>query len=456
MKKDKKFLEELRQSLRGISKKNKDIIVLKYENIIKEEKKKKKKIVDIIKNLGSIEDIVKKEKELLRKDKFYYKTWKFITKDLTDNEDNKKEEKKKKSKKDKKKKVKVEVIKEYDVNDSEKKKTILAKSEIKKIKNFLDRDFLNIKERKTNKIEEEELDILEDFSSNNENPNKSEILEVERNIKKEDLKEVKSDIKEKKTKKKEETPLIIDNKEELLDDNNEIKKQIIIEKNDKVIYKVLGYISLIILYIIWGTLCTLFMSSIFAYLDGVKFPGIILSLISIIILLFLIIIMITKSINKKKNNYKLNLILISVLILFASLGVTITIVKFNNFERVKDVSSKYKMVNKLEIINFPENSKKVNILFNSEYNTQYEINYDSSLKDKFKIEVKYYEEYYDYFIKQSSNEVYVSLSTDLRDRLSVYINDIKENKIFDNKELKRYVVKITVNKKDYEKLSIQN
>ena len=44
MKKDKKFLLDLENELKGISKKKKDAIVLKYRNIIDEELSKKRKI----------------------------------------------------------------------------------------------------------------------------------------------------------------------------------------------------------------------------------------------------------------------------------------------------------------------------------------------------------------------------------------------------------------------------
>ena len=72
------------------------------------------------------------------------------------------------------------------------------------------------------------------------------------------------------------------------------------------------------------------------------------------------------------------------------------------------------------------------------------------------MEIKYYEEYYDYYIKKSSNDIYVSLSPDFRDRLSVYIDDFKENKIYKEEELSRYTVKITISEEDYQRLVIKN
>jgi hypothetical protein len=84
------------------------------------------------------------------------------------------------------------------------------------------------------------------------------------------------------------------------------------------------------------------------------------------------------------------------------------------------------------------------------------IKYDDNLDGKFKLEVKYYENYYDYNIKKSSNNLYVSLSVDPRDRISSYIDDFKENKIYNKNELSRYTVKITISEKDYQRLVIKN
>ena len=139
-----------------------------------------------------------------------------------------------------------------------------------------------------------------------------------------------------------------------------------------------------------------------------------------------------------------------------AVGIVLIIKSIKSLTRVHDVSEKYSMTSKIEINNLPSNGSIMNVIFNSEYDIQYIVKYDDNLDNKFKMEIKYYEEYYDYYIKKSSNDIYVSLSPDFRDRLSVYIDDFKENKVFDNNELKRYIVKITINKKDYSRLIIQD
>ena len=69
MKKDKKFLLELEQQLNSISKKKRNAIVLKYRNIIDEKINEKKKIKDILKEIGTPEEIAQREINELKKSK---------------------------------------------------------------------------------------------------------------------------------------------------------------------------------------------------------------------------------------------------------------------------------------------------------------------------------------------------------------------------------------------------
>ena len=129
--------------------------------------------------------------------------------------------------------------------------------------------------------------------------------------------------------------------------------------------------------------------------------------------------------------------------------------EISDIKTVKDVSVKYSMTTTMSNYDLPDDTNKpFTLTFNSNYNTQYTVNYDDRIKDKVKVEVKYYECYYDYFIKQTSNSAYISLKLDDRDRLSVYIDDLKDGLVFDNDELSRYSVKITINQKDMNRLVI--
>ena len=118
---------------------------------------------------------------------------------------------------------------------------------------------------------------------------------------------------------------------------------------------------------------------------------------------------------------------------------------------------KNSMTTKYDTYNIPSDpDKKLNFVFNANYDTQYIVDYDENMLGKVKVEVKYYEAYYDYYIKKSSNIVYISLKIDSRDRLSTYISDIKDGVIYEPDEMSRYLVKITMAKADAERIEIIN
>ena len=74
MKKEKKFLEELDKKLVGIGNKEKQSILLKYQEMIKSRKDNKERIKDIIKSIGSVDEVAKKEIEEYKKNNsFKYK-----------------------------------------------------------------------------------------------------------------------------------------------------------------------------------------------------------------------------------------------------------------------------------------------------------------------------------------------------------------------------------------------
>ena len=158
---------------------------------------------------------------------------------------------------------------------------------------------------------------------------------------------------------------------------------------------------------------------------------------------------------KKKNNYKLNLIIIISSTVVIALGVALTFYKIYHTQEVQDVSDKYSMTSVYDKLDLPKDeSKKFYITFNANYKNDYVIEYDENLKDQIKLEVKYYENYYDYYIKKSNNNVYISLKIDDRDRISSYISDFKEGKIYSTDELSRYTIKITINENDKDRLEI--
>lgn len=415
MKKDKKFLLDLENELKGISKKKRDAIVLKYRNLIDEELSKKGKIREILKNIGTPASVAEKELAELKGNKinikeillnivnsmknifvkigtsiknFCIKFYKGITKDIQF-----------KSKKDKKKTVK-------------KKEKVQKKKDNK----FKDK-FLNIFKKKKPKtiVEEVVEDVEETF---------------------EDVVEEVNDVAELVTSK----PIFMSKE----------------QRRKNLIVKILGLTLVTIMILIWLWIDILLVASLFAFLDGVKLLGVSVTLFGLSVLVLWIIVMLNKIIFKRKNHFRVNLIITLSSVFVIAVGIGLTLYQLSKIEEVSDVTQKYTMSTKVETYNLPSNEDKVYIEFNTNYDTQYMVKYDDKLNGKFKIEVKYYENYYDYHIKKTSNNIYVSLSKDTRDRISSYINDFKENKIYKEEELQRYVVKISINEKDYQRLVIKN
>lgn len=404
MKKEKKFLNDLENKLSGISKKDRNKIIEKYRNIIHEEKSNNRRIVDILKELGSTDLVAEKEIQSLKsngKIKIFFNNVKeFITKDIRFT----KKEKKEKSKKEKVKKEKVK------------------KEKIKKVKK--------------EKLKRENI---------------FKVLKSKFNFKKKDKDTLKENIIETKEEVKEELPNIVES----------ITEKKIFESKGKrirrIILRTLGVLLIICLLFIWLWVTVLLMSSMFAILDGIKYYGFNIALFGIDLLLLIIVILVNKLIIGKKISIKWTLISVLLTLIIIACGISLFMKQISKIDIVKDVSDKYTMTRKYEKIGLPSNLDKVTrISFNSHYDTKYTIEYDNTLDNKITIETKYYESYYDYYMKKNVNDIYVSLSLDYRDRLSVYLENLKENKIYDKNELSRYTVKITMNERDKDRVIIEN
>lgn len=404
MKKEKKFLNDLENKLSGISKKDRNKIIEKYRNIIHEEKSNNRRIVDILKELGSTDLVAEKEIQSLKsngKIKIFFNNVKeFITKDIQF------------TKKEKKEKPKKEKIK--------KEKT---------------------KKEKKNKVRKEKV----------KRENIFKILKSKFNFKKKDKDTLKENIIETKEEVKEELPNIVES----------ITEKKIFESKGKrirrIIFRTLGTLLIICLLFIWLWVTVLLMSSMFAILDGIKYYGFNIALFGIDLLLLIIVILVNKLIIGKKISIKWTLISVILTLIIIACGISLFMKQISKIDIVKDVSDKYTMTRKYEKISLPSNLDKITrISFNSHYDTKYTIEYDNTLDNKITIETKYYESYYDYYMKKNVNDIYVSLSLDYRDRLSVYLENLKENKIYDKNELSRYTVKITMNERDKDRVIIEN
>ncbi len=488
MKKDKKFLTELENNLTDIKDDIKKEIISKYENIIKEEKAQNKKITAILKEIGKPEDVAKKEIELLggKGGKNFFDRWKDKRKEKSEKRLIEKEKKQKAkeennaSKNMKDKTVKVSVL--NNVSDKEKEK---AKKEKLKEKEKKKKEKLKRKEEKKKLKEEKrkEKELLK-LKKKEEKEKKKDLKEKpKKEEKKKDKKENKEKLSfkerlhkfksaitkdisfKKKERKVTDSPkeIVEEVKEEVeeeIADVSEIVTETKVfetkgQRRKRIIFGIIGVLLTIILLFAWLWVCVVLIASVVAYLDGVKFKGLIIGLFGLSMLMLWIVVMVNRGIFRKKMSVRLNLIIIIVSIILIALGIVLTVKQISEIKTVKDVSVKYSTTTKMNYYDFPDDkNKKFTLTFNSNYNTQYTINYDNTLKDRFKVEVKYYECYYDYYQKQVSNGAYVSLKLDDRDRLAVYIDDLKEGLVFDNDELARYSVKITINQKDVERLTI--
>ena len=394
MKKEKKYLNDLENKLNGISKKDKDKIIEKYKEIIKKEKSNNRRIVDILKELGSVDLVAEKEIQLLKSNSkikiFFNNVKEFITKDIQFT----KKDKKEKIKKEKKNKVKKEKVKRENI---------------------------------------------------------FKILKSKFNFKKKDKDTLKENIVETKEEVKEELPNIVES----------IAEKKIFESKGKrirrIILRTIGVLLIICLLFIWLWVTVLLMSSMFAILDGIKYYGFNIALFGVDLLLLIIVILVNKLILGKKISAKWTLISVLLTLIIIASGISLFMKQISKIDIVKDVSDKYTMTRKYEKISLPSNLDKVTrISFNSHYDTKYTIEYDNTLDNKITIETKYYESYYDYYMKKNVNDIYVSLSLDYRDRLSVYLENLKDNKIYDKNELSRYTVKITMNERDKDRVIIEN
>ncbi len=447
MVRDKKFLESLEKKLQGLNEKDRDFIMSKYKRIIKGELAKKRKITAILKDLGTPDEVAVREVQLLKKRKddknIFKRFYKTITKDLTvkDKEELEKKKKEKEDKKRKKQELKEKRLKEKEIQKQNKIKN--KNKEVKKVTKVKKVGKLDKKEDKKDK-KISDIKILGKFKSFKESLKITDVKKVGKLNKKE---EPKNEIQKTVLDIKKDTEDIIG------DISNEISEKHIFESKEKrrkrILYTWLKVIFVIVMLFIFLWITVLSLACIFAFLDGVKFLGLVIGAVSLDLLWLWIMVMITRVLFHKKNNFKLNMIIVILLVIGLALGITLFVRKLYSIESKTDVSEKYSMTNKHDTYILPSDpNKKLTFIFNANYDTQYVIDYDENMLGKVKVSVNYYEAYYDYFIKKSSDQVYISLKIDSRDRLSTYISDIKDGVIYDDDEMSRYLVKISMSKED--------
>lgn len=430
MKKDQKFLNNLDKALGRLHKSKKNAIISKYRNIIDEELKNKNKIVQILKNIGTPEEVAKKELEEIKNNSLFKKI--FSKKNKKDNTEISEEEK--------------ESIKEdvSEIREEEKKEKLdEVKEKIEDIKKETKKTIDKSKQKITKGAKKLKKDT---------NKNANKVKENFKGFFKNIFKKFK---KEKKIVIEEHTEMI----EEVSDVLEEITETKIFESKKhrriRITLKVLGVILVIILLfsLLWTS--TLFAASLFAVLDGVRFYGINLGLFGILGLNVWLLLIVNRLVFNKKINFRLALYSIIAIFICIGTGAAWGLNSYRKTENVTDVSDKYSMSTSYETYTLPKDtSKELLVTFNSNYDTKYVIEYDNTLVNKFKVEVKYYECYYDFYEKRTTNNLYISLKQDLRDRISVYIENLKDKLIYDDSELGRYTVRIVMNEQDQDRIVI--
>lgn len=316
-----------------------------------------------------------------------------------------------------------------------------------KIKRIFKRDKANKKESKIKKFEdkvnafEESFNAKFTFKNKNNKKVSKEVKKVTENIK-ESYQEIKNDIKNEISE-----VSSIPTTRNILETKSERKHRIIV--------KTLKVVLILILLFFWLWSCVAFMAGLFAIMDGIKIYGVNIILFAVMLFALWALLLVNKTLFKKKINKLFWYISLILIIFILAIGIALTAYKISKIKTIKDVSEKYNFSRKYEEYNLPQNeNKKFYIYFNGNYNTKYEYEYSDVLNGKIAIEVKYYECYYNFYNKKGNHNVYISLKQDYRDKLSVYIENLKDNKIYDSDELSRYTVKIIGNKKDLERVVV--
>lgn len=238
-------------------------------------------------------------------------------------------------------------------------------------------------------------------------------------------------------------------KVEFNDKIENIKKSLL--SDEKLSYKM---ILLTILIIFTSIIFIINMMCVFAFLDGVRLYGLLFTVFGFFFAgLWLCLTLYFNMINHKTKKYFNLIMLVTSLVIFC-FGIALTIRGIYKTEHIYNVSQKYSFTNKIENYSLPSGDKKLYINYNSEYKVKYVFDYDENIDSSIKIETKYYECYYDYYSNRSGNNIYISLRKDRKGRLSSYIEDLKDNKVYDNKELSRYTVRIIINPNDKDRVVI--
>ena len=233
----------------------------------------------------------------------------------------------------------------------------------------------------------------------------------------------------------------------LIVDNANLKK-----KNNTYfkVFIVILYIFLIFILFLFGIF---FFINIVAILDGVR----IFSLISTTCLIILFIMLVLFILNGVLHNIKIDFqkfhVHFVVLIILLGCSVGYSMYEFYKLSEIDDFSDVYVMSGETNLFDLLEDDT-LDIQFNSRYGNEYKIKYDDSLTGQVKIVTNYYRNYYDYVIKKNRGDVYISFHVNNRNVISTLIEGLRDDKIYNLDELKRYDITIYINEIDKDKINV--
>ena len=219
---------------------------------------------------------------------------------------------------------------------------------------------------------------------------------------------------------------------------NKIKKEI--EKSNSVLKDIILYLLIIIFFLN----NVIFFILLIAFVDGIRIIGPIIASFGLSLILLLLIINNDNYYNYKSLNKNIRIIITIFIVLVFGFGISYSTYEIYNMDFVQNVSDKYVMTKTVKKIKVENSVKNYHIYLNSFYKTNYEIVIDDKLGRDIELQAKYYERLNDFNYKNSVDTLYISLYENPRDVISFYIENLRENKIYNYKELTRYEVIISM------------
>lgn len=241
-------------------------------------------------------------------------------------------------------------------------------------------------------------------------------------------------------------------------ENKKNKRKKAVKKIKKEIRKnsVLKNALLYLLVIMFFLNNVLLFVTLITFIDGIRIIGPVITLFCISLIILLLIINNDDYYHFKDLNKSIKLSIVIIVLLAFSFGVSYSVYEFYNMDYDNKIDTKYTMVKTTNKIKVENSIKKYNIYLNSFYKTNYEILIDDKLGREIKIDVKYYECLNDFNYKVSKDSLYLSMFENKRDIISFYLNNLRENKIYNYKELVRYEIIISMSSEIKEIVKFHN